>query len=150
MPPGPRPKDFPSLGKRIVCALLSYTQGFSGVDRILKNPAYRDIEVHPSWDAVGQDLLYELLSSGNKEKVSAVETTFEQKPPNLIVMPTTYKPRLLNVDRIAEMVEKLRSAEACPEHQREGLVICPKCDGVDCTKCGIGHYCRPQVSQRTQ
>ena len=50
----PKAKSFPSLGKRLWAAVLSYHMGYAGVDRVLKEDP--DFEPDSSWNDLGTKL----------------------------------------------------------------------------------------------
>jgi len=54
----PRPQSFPSAGRRLAAALISYQIGHTGVDRVLKQ--YGDKKVDPWWEKKAQELLREM------------------------------------------------------------------------------------------
>ena len=54
----PKRKSFPSAGRRLLAALISYQAGHAGVDRLLKQ--YESIEISPGWDELAMKLLEQL------------------------------------------------------------------------------------------
>jgi hypothetical protein len=54
----PKAQSFPSAGRRLAAALISYQIGHSGVDRVLKQ--YSDKKVDPWWEKKAQELLREM------------------------------------------------------------------------------------------
>ena len=55
----PKAKSFPSAGRRLAAALISYQIGHAGVDRVLKQ--YGDKKVNPWWEKKAQALIREML-----------------------------------------------------------------------------------------
>lgn len=51
-------KSFPSAGRRLLAALISYQAGHSGVDRILKQ--YAHLKIKPEWNELAMKLLAEI------------------------------------------------------------------------------------------
>ena len=56
----PRAKSFPSAGRRLAAALISYQIGHAGVDRVLKQ--YGHAKINPWWEAKAQQLIKEMLN----------------------------------------------------------------------------------------
>lgn len=55
----PKAHSFPSAGRRLAAALISYQIGHAGVDRVLKQ--YRDKKVNPWWEKKAQELIAEMM-----------------------------------------------------------------------------------------
>lgn len=51
-------RSFPSAGRRLLAALISYQAGHAGVDRILKQ--YAHVKIRPEWDELAMKLLAEI------------------------------------------------------------------------------------------
>jgi hypothetical protein len=58
--------DFPSAGKRVLAALVSYVYGRAGVDSTLKQ--LRGREVAQEWDILADGLIKELMLSLEDDK----------------------------------------------------------------------------------
>jgi hypothetical protein len=55
----PRAKSFPSAGRRLAAALISYQIGHAGVDRVLKQQS--DKKINQWWEKRAQELIREML-----------------------------------------------------------------------------------------
>jgi hypothetical protein len=55
----PSPKDFPSAGRRVAAALISYRIGHAGVDRVLQQ--FREKKIDPWWEQKAQELIDEMI-----------------------------------------------------------------------------------------
>jgi hypothetical protein len=56
----PTAKDFPSAGRRLAAALMSYQIGHAGVDRVLRQTRKKNID--PWWEQKAQELIEEMLA----------------------------------------------------------------------------------------
>jgi hypothetical protein len=56
----PKAKHFPSAGRRLAAALISYQIGHAGVDRVLKQ--HMDKKVNPWWEKKAQELIREMMT----------------------------------------------------------------------------------------
>lgn len=55
----PKAKSFPSAGRRLAAALISYQIGHAGVDRVMKQ--YMNKKLNPWWEKKAQELLKEMM-----------------------------------------------------------------------------------------
>lgn len=55
----PRAKSFPSAGKRLAAAMISFRLGYTGVDRVLRR--YKNGPLDAWWEKKAQQILREML-----------------------------------------------------------------------------------------
>lgn len=65
----PAPKSFPSAGKRLAAAMLSFRLGYTGVDRALKRFAGKPVDAW--WEKQAQRLLRAMEKSNRDVKPRA-------------------------------------------------------------------------------
>jgi len=113
----PTPKRFPQLGKRLMCALLSYQAGYTGVDKLLKQYAESKPEYEPLFDRIGFNLLSLLMRLQENDTRAALANLHRYADTQLIKVPRSeHVPPFLSLDQLASLRVQLEEAQPCEKH----------------------------------